>query len=432
MRTVSFKTLGCKLNFAETSSLHRDFAAKGFSVVPFGEASDVVVINTCSVTAEADRKCRQIIRRGRRTNPDACVIVTGCYAQLQPDSVAAIEGVDVVLGTQDKARLFEHVHSFERRAQPQINVSCTGDLRTFDAARLSADRTRAFLKIQDGCDYSCAFCTIPFARGKGRSASLKSAVRQAHDIAASDIREIVLTGVNIGLYGQGTHDDSGGATLLALLRQLSQVEGIVRYRISSIEPNLLTDAIIDFVQATPAFVPHFHIPLQSGDDQVLGAMRRRYRRQVYADRVAYIIARMPDACIGADVIVGHPGESDERFENTRTFLTALPLSYLHVFTYSERPGTVAAETTQLESVPRPVRKARTRALRALSDAKHAAFIERHLGVYRPVLWERTRSNDSMYGYTDNYIRVRGPFDATRVGTVERVRLQRREGLRAVA
>ena len=432
MPRVSFHTLGCKLNFAETSGLQRAFVSRDYTVVPFGEAADVVVINTCSVTAEAERKCRQTIRRGRRTSPDACMIVTGCYAQLRPAAVAAIEeGVDVVLGTGEKARLFELIQSFNRRERTQISVSCTGDLRSFDAALLSSERTRAFLKIQDGCDYSCAFCTIPHARGKSRSPSVEQVVRQARGIAARGIREIVLTGVNIGLFGRGAHDTDGSADLLALLHQLSTIEGIARYRISSIEPNLLTDDIIDFVSRMPTFVPHFHIPLQSGDDQMLGMMRRRYRRHVYASRVARIHRLMPDASIGADVIVGHPGETPQRFSNTLHFLQELPVTYLHAFTYSERPGTVSASTSQHEAVPGHIRSERNRVLQNLSYQKQAAFLERQLGTVRPVLWERPTANGFMHGYTDNYIRVRRPLDEARTGTVEPVRLTRYEGLVAI-
>ena len=432
MPRVSFHTLGCKLNFAETSSLRRAFLDREFSEVPFGDAADVVVINTCSVTAEADRKCRQVIRRGRRASPDACVIVTGCYAQLQPEEVAALEGIDVVLGSQEKARLFELVESFERKERTQVEVSCTGDLRAFDSALLSQDRTRAFLKVQDGCDYTCAFCTIPKARGQSRSASIDSVVQQAHDIASRGTAEIVLTGVNIGLFGQGSHDEGRKDSLLDLLQALAVVPGIARYRISSIEPNLLTEGIIDFVGSTPAFVPHFHIPLQSGDDAVLGAMRRRYKRQVYAGRVDRILERMPDACIGADVIVGHPGETPERFENSYLFIRDLPVTYLHAFTYSERPGTVSADTPSHASVPKQERSVRNRRLRHLSSEKQAAFVERHLGTTRPVLWERSASNGHMYGFTDNYIRVQRAFDAERVGIVEPVLLTKREGLVAIS
>ncbi len=433
MPRVTFHTLGCKLNFAETSGIRRRFANRGYVVVPFGHVADVVVINTCSVTSEADRKCRQVIRRGRKTSPEACLIVTGCYAQLRPEAVAAIEGVDVVLGTREKARLFEFVDSFERRDEAQVNVSCTDDLQDFDPALLSFERTRAFLKVQDGCDYSCAFCTIPRARGGSRSASPNQVVEQARAIAVRGIQEIVLTGVNIGLYGQGRHDGAGGnGTLLRLLEDLSRVEGIARFRISSIEPNLLSDDIIDFVGRTPSFVPHFHLPLQSGDDTMLGIMRRRYRRSVYVSRVERIRQAMPDAGIGADVIVGHPGECSERFQTTVRFLRDLPVTYLHTFTYSERPDTVSATTTRHRSVPVPERRARNRTLRTLSDRKLAAFVDSQVGTIRPVLWERGRKRDLMRGYTDNYIQVQRPFDAQRAGQVEHVRLRRREGLTVVA
>ncbi len=420
MPTVTFHTLGCKLNYAESSSLKRDFEERGYGVVPFGAASDVTVINTCSVTAEADRKCRQIIRRAVRSSPGTCVIVTGCYAQLQPEAVAAIEGVDIVLGSGEKGRLFDIVAAFSPRQHTQVEVSCIGDVRTFEPALLSDDRTRAFLKIQDGCDYTCSFCTIPQARGLSRSASIDQIVDQARSIALRGIREIVLTGVNVGLYGAGTHDSNGAADFLSLLRQLALVEGIARYRITSIEPNLLTDEIIEFVAATPAFVPHFHIPLQSGDDAVLGAMRRRYQRSRYADRIAYILRHMPDAAIGADVIVGFPAETAERFENTRLFLEDLPLAYLHVFTYSERPNTTAVDKLEFDPIPRPVRSTRSACLRALSSAKRSWFARRHEGTVRPVLWERSQKDGRMAGFTDNYIRLNRRFDAEKVGVMEPV------------
>ena len=425
MPRVTFHTLGCKLNLAETSSLRRGFEERAFTVAPAGEPADVAVINTCSVTAEADRKCRQFIRRTLRANPETCVVVTGCYAQLQPKLVAAIPGVDVVLGSHEKARLFDIVTTFEKRPKTQISVSCVGDLTSFDPALLSDDRTRAFLKVQDGCDYSCSFCTIPLARGKSRSADPEQLLGQARDLASRGVKEIVLTGVNIGLYGQGTHDAAGSERLLQLLHRLEGVAGIERYRMSSIEPNLLTDEMIDFVAASPTFVPHFHIPLQSGDDAVLGAMRRRYRRARYCDRVARITRLMPEASVGVDVIVGFPAETAARFENTHQFLLDLPVSYLHVFTFSERPGTAAVRELNRQAssaVPSRERSQRNRALRDLSETKRVAFYRRHVGTVRPVLWERAHSGGMMLGFTDNYIKVARPVDPERIGTVEPVLL----------
>ncbi len=420
MPRVSFYTLGCKLNFAETSTLERDFRARHYEVVPFGEPADVTVINTCTVTAEAERQCRQIIRRAIRQNPNAFIIVTGCYAQLRPEEIARIEGVDVVLGAREKFHLFELIENFQKKEQTQVAVSCIDDLEEFGPAFSSTERTRAFLKIQDGCDYVCSFCTIPRARGRSRSQPIDATIAQAQQLAEMGFKEIVLTGVNIGLYGQ-----EFGLTLLDLLRALDQVTGIERYRISSIEPNLLTDEIITFVAESRAFMPHFHMPLQSGDNFVLGKMRRRYRRELYAERVARIRELLPDAAIGVDVIVGFPAETPERFENTYRFLNELPVSYLHVFTYSERPGTAAVE--QLDRmgappVPKSERSRRNRMLQVLSQKKRHAFYRAHQGQVRPVLWESTEKHGLMYGYTDNYIRVQCPFDPERAGQIECVRL----------
>lgn len=420
MPRVSFYTLGCKLNFAETSTLERDFLARHYEVVPFGEPADVTVINTCTVTAEAERQCRQIIRRAIRQNPNAFIIVTGCYAQLRPEEIARIEGVDVVLGTREKFHLFELIESFQKKEQTQVAVSCIDELQEFGPAFSSTERTRAFLKIQDGCDYVCSFCTIPKARGRSRSQPIEATVAQARQLAEMGFKEIVLTGVNIGLYGQ-----EFGVTLLDLLRELDRVDGIERYRISSIEPNLLTDEIIAFVAASRAFMPHFHMPLQSGDNFVLGKMRRRYRRELYAERVARIRELLPDAAIGVDVIVGFPAETPERFENTYRFLSELPVSYLHVFTYSERPGTAAVEQLDRmggQPVPKPERSRRNRMLQVLSHKKRHAFYRAHQGQVRSVLWESTEKHGLMYGYTDNYIRVQRPFDPERVGQIEPVRL----------
>ncbi len=417
MRRASFYTLGCKLNYAETSTLARDFESHGFEPVYFGDPADVTVINTCTVTDEADRKCRQIIRRALRANPDAFIIVTGCYAQLQPGRIAGIPGVDLVLGAREKFRIFNLVDEFTKGEKTQVAVSCIDDVQEFGPAFSTGERTRAFLKVQDGCDYSCAFCTIPQARGKSRSQSIEATVAQARELAARGFREVVLSGVNIGLYGQ-----DNGTELLDLLRELDRVEGIDRYRISSIEPNLLTDEIIDFVAASRAFQPHFHLPLQSGSDEVLGKMRRRYRRARYADRVERILARMPDACIGVDVIVGFPAETEAHFDETYAFLRDLPVSYFHVFTYSERANTVAVDALEKMGVPVPPaeRSRRNRMLRVLSEKKRAEFYYAHRGQIRPVLWEGEARKDLMHGFTDNYVRVSRPFDAERAGRIEDV------------
>lgn len=420
MPRVSFCTLGCKLNFAETSTLERDFLAHHYEVVPFGEPSDVTVINTCTVTAEAERQCRQIIRRAIRQNPKAFIIVTGCYAQLRPEAIARIEGVDVVLGAREKFHLFELIESFQKKEQTQVAVSCIDELQEFGPAFSSTERTRAFLKIQDGCDYVCSFCTIPQARGRSRSQPIEATVAQAHQLAELGFKEIVLTGVNIGLYGQ-----EFGKTLLDLLRALDRVDGIERYRISSIEPNLLTDELIAFVAESRAFMPHFHLPLQSGDNFVLGKMRRRYRRELYAERVARIQELLPESAIGVDVIVGFPAETPERFENTYRFLNELACAYLHVFTYSERPGTAAVEQLDRvggQPIPKPERSRRNRMLQALSHKKRHAFYQAHQGQVRPVLWESAEKHGLMYGYTDNYIRVHRRFDPEHVGQIEPVRL----------
>lgn len=418
MASVSFYTLGCKLNYAETSTLARDFKTHAYDVVPFGNPTDVTVINTCTVTEEAERKCRQIIRRSLRANPDTFILVTGCYAQLRPEALAAIPGVDAVLGAQEKFNIFNLVETFTKGEQTQVAVSCIDDVASFGPAYSSGERTRAFLKVQDGCDYSCSFCTIPLARGKSRSQTMEAAVAEAHEIAAKGYQEIVLTGVNIGLFGE-----DHGTTFLALIQELDAVAGIQRYRISSIEPNLLTDEIIAFVAQSKRFMPHFHVPLQSGDDYVLGKMRRRYKRDLYASRVTTIKAAMPHACIGVDVIVGFPSETEAHFDNTYRFLNELPVAYLHAFTYSERPDTVAVDKLDRMGgtpVPKAERSRRNRMLRILSEKKRHAFYQEYLGETRSVLWEAADRNGSMHGFTDNYIKVSQPFDALAAGTLEDV------------
>jgi len=415
--SVAFHTLGCKLNFAETGTIAQQFRQRDWQVVDLGLAADVVVLNTCTVTEEADRKARQTIRRALRANPEACVIVTGCFAQLRPEQVSEIDGVDVVLGATEKFDVFRYVDAFRKYEETQISVSCIDEVTDFGAAVSSTERTRAFLKVQDGCDYTCSFCTIPAARGRSRSANIGDIVAQASSLAKDGFSEIVLSGVNIGLFGQDKGDD-----LLGLLRALDAVEGMERYRISSIEPNLLTNDIIAFVASSRAFMPHFHIPLQSGDNAVLGDMRRRYRREVYTDRVEHIKSVMPHAAIGADVIVGFPTETRESFETTRSFLTGLPVSYLHVFTYSERPGTVAVDTLGGSPVPKPERSQRNRELRMLSAKKQTAFYREHAGTQRDVLWERAAEGDLQTGFTDNHVRVEAPYNPKRVGRVERIHL----------
>lgn len=417
MPSVAFHTLGCKLNFAETGTIAQQFRQRDWQIVDLGDSADVVVLNTCTVTEEADRKARQTIRRALRANPEACVIVTGCFAQLRPEQVAEIDGVDVVLGATEKFDVFRYVDAFRKYEETQVSVSCIDDVTEFGAAVSSSERTRAFLKVQDGCDYSCSFCTIPAARGRSRSARVSDMVKQASELAADGFSEIVLSGVNIGLFGLDNGND-----LLTLLRALDAVDSMERYRISSIEPNLLTNDIIEFVAASRAFMPHFHIPLQSGDNAVLGDMRRRYRGDVYTERVEHIKHVMPHAAIGADVIVGFPTETRDSFDTTRMFLTDLPVSYLHVFTYSERPGTVAVDALGGSPVPKKERSQRNRELRMLSAKKQTAFYREHAGTHRDVLWERAAEGDLQTGFTDNHIRVEALYDPNRVGSVERVHL----------
>jgi threonylcarbamoyladenosine tRNA methylthiotransferase MtaB len=412
---VSFQTLGCKLNFSETSTLARQFAEAGYSRVEMEDAPDVLVINTCSVTEQADKKCRNIVSRAVRSNPDVFVAVVGCYAQLKPEEIAAIPGVNLVLGAGQKFNLVSHVQNQQREKEPLISVGEIKDVKDFIPSFSAGDRTRTFLKVQDGCNYFCAFCTIPLARGRSRSASPEETLAQAQKAIDSGAKEIVLTGVNIGDYGT-QHETS----LLQLIEKLDQLEGVERFRISSIEPNLLNDDIIDFVAQSKKFMPHFHIPLQSGSDDILRAMRRRYRTDLYKERVERILNRMPHACIGVDVITGFPGENEEKFAETRNFLLDLPVSYLHVFTYSERDNTTALRIADV--VPNEIRHRRTIELRMLSEKKKRTFYEKFHDTEQRVLWESAEDEGVMYGFTENYLKVSKPWQAADVNSISNVQL----------
>jgi len=417
MLRVAFHTLGCKVNFAETSTISRQFLDRGFEVVGAGDPCDVYVLNTCSVTERADRECRQIIRRVLRHSPHAYVIATGCYAQLQPDEIASIEGVDLLLGAKEKFRVFDFEQNFTKRALPQLFVSCIDESLEFEPACSGENdgRTRSFLKIQDGCDYGCAFCTIPLARGASRSQSFGAVLQQARVLADRGYKEIVLTGVNVGDFGRML-----GTSLLKLLEALDAVDGIERIRISSIEPNLLTTEMVDFIMGSDKICHHFHIPLQSGSDAMLKRMRRRYLTREYWDIVEYIKGRDPDAGIGVDVIVGFPGETDELFDETHLMLADLPISYLHVFTYSERPNTPAAELPG--KVEPKVRAERSEMLRILSQKKRHAFSSSFVGRELEVLFETVSANNRVSGFSSNYVRVEAQADDPLSNEIRNVRI----------
>lgn len=411
--TIAAHTLGCKLNFVETSHLLRQMAAMGYTLADFGDAADIYVINTCTVTAVAEKKCRTAIRQAVRRNPGSFVAVVGCFAQRDAEGIAAIPGVNLVLGNDRKHLLPEILH--QRLSQPLGDSSPAFGLRSetpvaFTPCFSGEDRTRTFFKIQDGCDYFCTYCAIPFARGRSRSATIAETVAAARQIAATGSREVVLTGVNTGTFGQ-----QHGEQFVDLLRALDNVQGILRYRISSIEPNLITDEIIDFVASARAFLPHFHIPLQAGSDKVLRLMHRHYDTALYASRIDHIRKVMPHACIAADVITGFNGEDDESFAQSLDYIENLPISYLHIFPYSERPGTAALKMEH--KVPVSIRRARSAELHQLSDRKRAAFIAEHTGTSRPVLWEHTDHAGKMQGWTDNYIRIQRPYETALAGTV---------------
>lgn len=414
-KRVSFHTLGCKLNFSESSTLAREFERGGYLRVEPSEATDVAVINSCSVTEHADKKCRNIIRKIHRRNPNAIIAVTGCYAQLKPEDIAKIEGVNIVLGNNDKGDLYRRVEELRETTNTEVYSCSVEEMTRFFAAYSSGDRTRSFLKVQDGCDYKCAYCTIHYARGHSRNIPIADIVAEAREIVAAGQKEIVITGINTGDFGRTT-----GEKFIDLLRALDEVEGVERYRISSIEPNLITDEIIELCAKSSKFVPHFHIPLQSGSTHILGLMRRRYTADRYRERIAKIREMMPDAFLGVDVIVGFPGEGEEEFMETYRLLEEVGASFLHIFPFSKRPGTPAVDMPN--KVQPRISTERVQRLEALSDRLHKAFAERYLGSEREVLFESTDRNGLMYGYTDNYLRVSAPYDTALINNICRVRL----------
>ena len=406
-KSVALHTLGCKLNYSETSALERLLENDGFVKKDFTEEADVYVINTCSVTENADKECRQLVRRIQRKAPEATVVITGCYAQLKPKEIASIDGVDLVLGAAEKFNITTHLKELTKGDSTKICSCDIEEVNGFHSSFSINDRTRTFLKVQDGCDYNCSFCTIPMARGKSRSNSIENVLSEIKKIASAGVKEIVITGINLGDFGK---DDNGGKTgedFYSLLQAIEENEGVERYRISSIEPNLLSNRIIEFVAASKKIMPHFHIPLQSGSNKILASMRRRYKKELYTEKVALIKKLIPDCCIGVDVITGFPGETDEDFNETVRFLKDLDVSYLHAFTYSERANTYALHIEPVVSVN--IRNNRTRILRNLSYKKLQCFTQSHAGETRKVLFEGLRKNGMMEGYTDNYIKISVPF-----------------------
>jgi len=401
-RKVSLYTLGCKLNFSESSTIARMFEAEGYARVDFNDVPDIYVINTCSVTENADKKCKQLVKRALKINPDAFIAIIGCYAQLKPEEIAQIYGVNMVLGASEKFKIIEHFQAADKSDEATVIASKIKEVNEFMPSYSKGDRTRSFLKIQDGCDYFCTFCTIPLARGKSRNNSIAETVDVAKEIATTNINEVVLTGVNIGDFGQGDDENFFG-----LIKELDQLKGIERYRISSIEPNLLSSEIIDFVAQSNKFMPHFHIPLQSGSDKILKSMRRKYLSDLYVDRVSQIKKTMPHACIGVDVIVGFPGETEEDFLTTYNFLNELDISYLHVFTYSERANTTANKMEEV--VDKGERSKRSKMLHILSNKKKRYFYEQHIGKTYQVLFEAEQHENFLNGFTTNYIKVKVPY-----------------------
>lgn len=425
-KKVAFYTLGCKLNFSETSTIARDFQNEGFECVDFSNVADIYVINTCSVTENADKRFKTIVKQALHVNADAFIIAIGCYAQLQPQELADVYGVDLVLGATEKFKITDYLNDLSKQSVGSVHA-CEIEAADFYVGSYSiGDRTRAFLKVQDGCDYKCTYCTIPLARGISRSDSLQNVLKNAYEISKKGIQEIVLTGVNIGDYGKGEFGNKKHQhTFLELIQALDTVEGIKRLRISSIEPNLLKNETIDFVSKSNCFVPHFHIPLQSGSNLVLKNMRRRYMRELYEERVAVIKQQMPDACIGVDIIVGFPGETEALFLETFNFLNTLDISYLHVFTYSERPNTLAA--SMQNAVPKTIRTKRGKLLRGLSVKKRRAFYESQLGSIRTVLFEAENKSGYIHGFTENYVKVKTPWNPTLVNTLHEIELTKIDG-----
>ena len=421
MKKVAFYTLGCKLNFAETSTIARSFEEDGYIRVDFDDPADIYVINTCSVTENADKQCKQIVRKALKTNPKAFLAAVGCYAQLKPEELASVDGVDLVLGAKEKFNITQYIDDLTKNNEGVVHSCEIAETDFYVGSYSIGDRTRAFLKVQDGCDYKCTYCTIPMARGISRSDTIENILSNAKKISDKGIKEIVLTGVNIGDYGKGEFGNKKHEhTFLELVQALDKVEGIERLRISSIEPNLIKDETIDFIAQSNSFVPHFHIPLQSGSNEILKKMKRRYLRELYVSRVAKIREVMPDACIGVDVIVGFPGETDELFLETYYFLNDLDISYLHVFTYSERDNTEAVLMDGV--VPDEVRAKRSKMLRGLSAKKRNAFYESQLGKEKTVLFESDNKQGYIHGFTENYVKVKAPWDPALVNTLHKVKL----------
>lgn len=419
--TAAYYTLGCKLNFSETSTIAQSLSKEGFAKVPFEAGADVYVINTCSVTDQADKKCRNIVRKALSYNPNAFIAVIGCYAQLKPDEIASIDGVDIVLGANEKFNILDYLTDLQKKDATQIANQEIKHTKEFVPGFSMGDRTRSFFKVQDGCNYFCSFCTIPLARGRARNASIADTLVKANELAQTGVKEVVLTGVNIGDFGYGTEEN-----FFQLLQELDKIEGIERFRISSIEPNLLTDEIIEFVATSKRIAPHFHIPLQSGSDVILEKMRRRYDTALYASRIEKIKKLMPHCCIGVDVIVGYPGETEDEFQKTYAFLTELPISYLHVFTYSERDNTTAVRSDEVV-VPQHIRKERNKMLTILSEKKKRAFYVAQTAAEEIALFEATEDNGLMYGFTSNYVKVKthyNPLMINQTAEIELVELDR--------